>query len=165
MSGSGPAASRGLISRSVGPRQPQATCQIELFEAERHPYLFSDQGGSNAPQVIKAFAGWTALNCYRGGNSWVHPSFDAWFWRGGLGAVEISGIATMVALRAAASLCLRDCPPSASRRRQALALVPTGRLAQYRLGPYCTTNTGTLPSARTSDVWLPNNSFLMPRRP
>jgi hypothetical protein len=29
----------------------------------------------------------------------------------------------------------------------------------------CTTNTGTLPSTRTSDVWLPNNSFLRPRRP
>jgi hypothetical protein len=43
--------------------------------------------------------------------------------------------------------------------------VPTGRLAQYRLGPYCTTNTGTLPSARTSDVWLPNHSFLRPRCP
>ena len=30
---------------------------------------------------------------------------------------------------------------------------------------YRTINTGTLPSARTSDVWLPNHSFLMPRRP
>src|SRR5262249_55231009 len=45
---------------------------------------------------------WTARNCYRGGNSWEPPSFDAWFRRGGLGAVEISGIATMVALKAAA---------------------------------------------------------------
>jgi hypothetical protein len=30
---------------------------------------------------------------------------------------------------------------------------------------YRTTNTGTLPSARTSDVWLPNHSLLRPRRP
>jgi DNA invertase Pin-like site-specific DNA recombinase len=30
---------------------------------------------------------------------------------------------------------------------------------------YRTTNTGTLPSARTSDVWLPKISFLRPRRP
>jgi hypothetical protein len=30
--------------------------------------------------------------------------------------------------------------------------VSTGRLTQYKPGPYCTTNTGTLPSARTSDV-------------
>ena len=30
---------------------------------------------------------------------------------------------------------------------------------------YRITNTGTLPSARTSDVWLPNHSFLRPRRP
>lgn len=30
---------------------------------------------------------------------------------------------------------------------------------------YRTTSTGTLPSARTSDAWLPRNSFLRPRRP
>ena len=39
------------------------------------------------------------------------------------------------------------------------------RRESYTHAGFGTTNTGTLPSTRTSDVWLPKNSFLRPRRP
>ena len=48
-----------------------------------------------------------------------------------------------------------------------LADMVTGRIDDVRpdMADYDTTNTGTLPFTTTSDVWLPNNNFLRPRRP
>ena len=55
------------------------------------------------------------------------------------------------------------CPPRPANPNDTCAR--SSRVKPMASVRYRTTNTGTFAPARTSDVWLPNKSFLRPRRP
>jgi len=96
-----------------------------------------------------AAGSWATTACHGGNGLWLGRTCPSHIWEALQAKVLTKDEARRIAVNVARW-----------RRQQAGRSRADGSSVCYR-----TINTGTLPSARTSDVWLPNHSFLMPRRP